>query len=703
MTARGTETACNHCGLPLRAASTKEAAYCCTGCYLASHLGARTAGEPDRLLARILLSALLAMGVMVFSLSLYAEELNPTGGEDDATKSAIQGLFRLGALAPSAPVLFVLGGPLLDSVVRLKRWFSSDALVLFATTAAWAVSTWNTLFAAPPDVGAPKVYFDSATMVLVLFHVGRWLDARARERARARLGETLAAHPETFARLDAESEQEVPLSEARVGDTFRLRPGSAVPLDAEVVSGQADLDTASLTGEQLPRTVRQGAAIHAGTRILDGSLVARATSVEGECVRDRIEHLFERALEERAPIAQLSDRLAGALLPIVCLVALCTLGLQWSSRGPETALLNAGCVVLIACPCALGIATPLAFWIAVGTAWQRGILVRGGEALERLARIRRIFLDKTGTLTDPVPELVRTELSTDKVHGFDRDTAFRIAAALEEGSEHPLARAVRRAWRETHGAPLPPVEDFRTLPGVGVEARVEGELWRLVRGAATAGESVAVLERGHEGTAILELGFRTRLRPDARQVTEALKFRGLRPEVLTGDGPGPAAELSALLDVPVEGELLPDDKARRVAAARGPSAFVGDGLNDAVALATADVGIALPGGIGELSEAAEIHLFGPDLTRLPELHNLARRTVRIARANLLWAFAYNGIGIALAANGNLTPIFAASGMVLSSALVVLNSGRLADRPPTVNPHSAPTQGEQALPLARASA
>jgi len=661
--------ACAHCGLPLqRANSADEERYCCSGCYLAHRLSHRgLEASTDRLLSRVVLSGFLAMGVMVFSLALYSRVLHDDG--DGATAQALTGIFRLGALAFSTPALVLLGVPLFDAVVALRRWLSAEALILVGAASAWGVSTWNTFR------GGGEVYYDTATMVVVLYSLGRWLDVRAREKATEEL-RSLAPERETpVARVLDGAEELVAIAALRPGDLVRVRPGEIVPVDGEVVAGRSFVDASALTGESLPRSVGEGDPLHAGAVLVDGSLVLRASAVVGSRLRDEVERLLREAMEQRSRWVRVADRLAGALLPFVLLLAVATVYVRQGVAGWEAAWLDALAVVLISCPCALGIATPLAFWTAMGAAYRRGVLVRGGEALERLARARCIFLDKTGTLTSGEFELV--ELDAPKLGARE---ALRLAAALEVGSEHPIARSLRGAWAAREGrTELPRVAGFRAEPGVGVVGRIDDVEYELRRARAAPesarGDATWIeLRRGAE--VLAHFALTSSLRPDAAATVTRLKQLGLAPKVLTGDASAPARALARELALEVEAELSPADKVARVRGAALPAAFVGDGLNDAAALAAAEVGISVQGGVAASLSAAQVNLLRPGLVALPEVIELARRAVFAAKLNLAWAFLYNAVGLYFAATGRLSPIFAASAMVASSLFSALNSRRL---------------------------
>jgi len=686
---------CVHCGLPAQPGpDASRDAFCCSGCCLAHHLAASgVTNSADRMLARVLLSAMLSMAVMTLSLSLYGNLLGGDSGGDPEAAAALVGLQRMGALFVSAPVMMLLGLPLFETVLRMRRWLSADSLIVVGTGAAWFVSAYNTVR------GGGEVYFDTATMVLVLVGLGRWLDLRAKERAREQLKLLLPERDAPAQVVRGDREEAVAVDELRLGDLVRVRPGEPVPVDGLVRAGRSFVDTSSLSGESEPRSVVTGDRVLAGTQLVDGSLDIEAEAVGDERVCAGVERLLEEALRSPAPSVRLADRVAGVLLPVVLVLATLTAVWHWSDLGPEGALLAALAVVLIACPCSLGIATPLAFWVALGHAFKRGVLVRGGEVLERLSVAERIWLDKTGTLTDGDLELVRLRPLAE----LDEAECLRIAASLEAGSEHPIGRALRREL-SARGGRRAAVEDFRALPGVGVEATFEGTPWSVRKGGA--GGAVQLLRREER---VAELELVSRPRPESASVVARLNELGLRPAVLTGDAQEPAELLAAELGVPVEAELLPADKVARIRGdAPERAIFVGDGLNDAAALAAAGVGISVAGGSARSLDAADVNLLRPGLGALPELIELARSARRVARWNLVWAFGYNGIGLVFAMTGHLPPIAAAAAMVASSVAVVLHSSRLAYRPgqdvpqsrgsashpATANPSSSPQSAEE---------
>lgn len=653
---------CAHCGLP--AAAT----FCCAGCAMAWSF---RRGEPggDPFLARVVLSAFLATGVMVFSLALYSGFFsggNPKEMTSDAA-AALRGVYRVAALLLSLPVLHMLGVPLLEGVVRTRRWLSADSLIVLAAGAAFVVSAWSTW------TGRDEVYLETATMVLVLVGLGRWLDTGTRARARADLR---ARVPDLLPRATLVrdgSEHDVGLETLAVGDVVRVRPGEEVPVDGLVQEGAAFVDAAAITGEQRAERRAPGDRVLAGSVALDGSLVVVAEAVAGQRLRDHVERILVRSFARRGQYAGIADRLSAWLLPGVLLLAVWT-GVRWTAASDlETGLQAALAVVLIACPCALGLATPLVFWKALGEAREHGLLVKGGDVLERVARVVRVFFDKTGTLTRPDLALV----GVDPGAGQDAREVLSMAAALERGSEHPVGRSIRTAYAASLpvGRPGPSVEAFRVLPGRGVEGRIGGRTYRLgPSDHARGGETVVALEG--DGELLARFRLRARVQDDAAAVLAELGRRGLELGMLTGDAEGPATDIAHRLSIPVRCELAPQDKAAYIEerGAQG-TLFVGDGLNDTAALAVADVGVAAHASSPRSLQVADVGLLRPGLGALPFLIDLSERAVRRARWNLAWAFAFNGVGLWLAATGRLTPVFAAAAMVASSAIVAWSSRR----------------------------
>ncbi len=571
------------------------------------------------------------------------------------------------------------------------RTGNMDLLVALGTSAAWGLSTWQWLGAAHAHGMAPHLYFESAVVIIAFIRLGKFLEARARQATGAAIAALLALAPHTARRLNpAGQEETIPTSALRVDDVLVVRPGEAMPADALVLEGQSGVDESALTGES--RTVEKapGETVRSGTIALDGRLLIRATAVGGQTMLAQVAALVAAAQASRAPVQKLVDRISAIFVPTIIALALLTLA-GWLLHGAaaEQAVMNAVAVLVIACPCALGLATPAAIMAGTGAAARAGILVRDADAIERAQGITLVAFDKTGTLTEGRPRLAGLHLAA----GTTRDVALGLAAALQSGSEHPLARAVLAA-----AAPAGPATHFRALPGRGVAGTVLGRALILgsPRALAEAGASpgplaaAAATESAQgrtlawllEGTQPLALlAFEDTPRPSAAAAIAGLKALGLKVAMLSGDSRAAAGATAAQLGLTdVTAEVLPADKAARVQAwqAAGESvAMVGDGVNDAAALAAADLGIAMGSGTDVAIKAAAITLLRGDPALVPAAIQVTRRTLRTIRQNLGWAFGYNAIGVPLAAFGLLSPALAGAAMALSSVSVLGNALLLA--------------------------
>jgi Cu+-exporting ATPase len=493
-------------------------------------------------------------------------------------------------------------------------------------------------------------------------------------------------------------EERVAVNDLRRGDRIRVRPGERIAADGIVLDGEASVSEAEITGESLPTTRGPGDTVAACTLNLDGSLLVEVRRTGAETTVARIVRLVEEARAGKYPFARLVDRFSAGFVPFVLSLAAATFGYWTYHAGVGEGVLSSLSVLLIACPCAIGIATPLACTAAAGRAALAGVLVRSGEAFERLARAKRAFLDKTGTLTKGELELASVAPAAD----LTEESLFALAAAVEERSEHPVAAAIRRESAR-RGVALIPVSAFRAFPGRGVEAvlafragggsRSEGSGVFLVRvgttsfvggPAETNGTDGIVVHVAVDGAYAGSLGFRDEVRASARAAVAGLEAKGLAVEVLSGDrSTSVAAFAAAFPGLATAGGLLPEEKLARVrasiAAGEDPL-MVGDGINDAPALSGAGIGVTLESGTDIAREVSDVTILGGDLSKLPWTVGLARRTVAVARMNLFWAFFYNGIGLALAVTGHLHPLFGAVAMMASSLLVVVHSQRLSRYP-----------------------
>ncbi|TDI49239.1 MAG: copper-translocating P-type ATPase [Acidobacteria bacterium] len=609
----------------------------------------------------------------------------------------------------AAAVVLVAGWPLL---VRARDSFRARRANMFTliglgTVAAFLYSA-VALLSGPwlpasflDGHGRPHVYFEAAVGIVALVLLGQVLELRARRKTREALTGLARLVPEEAHRVDGDRETTVPLAEIVVGDRLRVRSGERVPVDGSILTGGSAIDESLLTGESIPVAKQSGDAVTAGTLNGTGSFVMQAGAVGRATMLARVVALVAAAQRSRAPVQKTADRVSAWFVPAVIVVSIVAF-FAWLFWGPDPALahavLAAVTVLIVACPCALGLATPVSITIALGRGAQSGLLVRDAESLERFARVDIVVLDKTGTLTEGRPELV----SVAALDG-DEDGLLAATAALERGSDHPLAAAIVEA-AEARELGVRTVEGFRSHPGKGVTGRLDGREWVLgnrrlfdeqgidLTSLETAaaehegrGETVAFV--AVDGKAAGFCAVADPLREHATATLEALRRNGLEVAMLTGDSKRVAAAVARQLGIErFEAGVLPEGKHDfiRDLQARGKSvAMVGDGVNDAAALAVADVGVAMGGGADVALDAASITLPGGDLRALVRAHRLARATLRNIRQNLWFAFVYNGLGVPVAAGLlyplwgiRLHPMFAAAAMSLSSVSVILNALRL---------------------------
>ena len=637
-------------------------------------------------LSRLMLNAFLTMMVMVLSLALYSDFFFADWG---IAGQGVRSLFQLLALLFATPAILMLALPILESALftwETRRRLTTDALIAVGSLAAYLLSVYAIF------TGQGHTYFETASMTLLLVTLGRWLDARTQVEGSRALDALLARTPAEASLISPDGEENAtPVANLRVGDHIRVRPGENLAVDGRIVTGQGSLNEANITGESAPVYKFIGDMVYAGTTNLDGSLVVEATEVGEERVMGKLVRLLDEARLHRAPIERLADRVAAYFVPVVITLALGTFGFWAWQIDFVHGLLNGLAVLLIACPCALGIATPLAIWAALGRAAQAGVLIRDSLTLEKLSQVKTVFFDKTGTLTTGQPAL-------SEIAAADPAYVLQLAASLEHHATHPLAAPIVAA-ATGQNLPLLPVTNFQATPGLGIWGEVAGQ--RVVVGSRrlieeTEGYQLRLsptlqaaqdrFERagltlvyvGWAGTVQGLLGLSDTVRTEAAGVLNRLQRRGMAVQVLTGDNPAAATAFGRQLGVTVRSRLLPHDKVRLIeeAEARTVVAMVGDGLNDAPALSRAGVGLALGCGADVTREAADVSLLGSDLNQIDWTLQLARRTYRTIGWNLGWAFAYNVIGVGLAMAGYLHPVLAAAAMVLSSALVVANSLRI---------------------------
>lgn len=606
-------------------------------------------------------------------------------------------------------VMVVAGGHFYRSAWKslLNRSATMDTLVALGTGAAWlysiTVNLWPHLFPA----AARHLYYEASAMIIGLINLGHMLEARARQRSSKALERLLDLTPPTARVITDSGERSVPLADVTAGMTLRLATGDRVPVDGNIIQGEAWLDEAMLTGEPVPQQKGHDEPIHAGTVVQDGSVLFRASRTGSHTTLARIIRMVRQAQSSKPEIGQLADRISAVFVPVVVAIALLAAAV-WYFAGPAPqivyALVIATTVLIIACPCALGLATPMSIISGVGRAAEFGVLVRDADALQRASTLDTIVFDKTGTLTEGKPQVTALETFGET----DSAQALRFAAALEQGSSHPLARAI---LEKAGDAALPEVDGFRTLRGLGVSGSADGHRLLLGNRALLAEQGVdctaldarldAHATQGAtpvllaiDGKAAALFAIRDPLRSDSAAALKRLHSAGYRLVMLTGDNPLTAGAIAkeAGLDEVIAG-VLPDGKAQAIVALQQQGhkvAMVGDGINDAPALAQADVGIAMGGGSDVAIETAAITLMRHSLVGVADALAISRATLRNMKQNLLGAFIYNSLGIPIAAGvlwpltGTLlNPVVAGAAMALSSITVVSNANRLLRFKPDV--------------------
>ncbi|MGK8209438.1 heavy metal translocating P-type ATPase [Burkholderia cenocepacia] len=572
-----------------------------------------------------------------------------------------------------------------------------DLLVALGTSAAFGLSLWM-LLRDPAHPG--HLYFEASAVIITLVRFGKWLEARAKRQTTEAIRALNALRPDRARVVEHGVERDVPLAQVRVGTAVSIRPGERVPVDGRIVSGRSHIDESLITGESLPVPKDAGDIVTAGSINGEGALVVETTAIGAETTLARIIRLVESAQAEKAPIQRLVDRVSAVFVPAILGIAVLTLiGWLLAGAGAETAILNAVAVLVIACPCALGLATPAAIMAGTGVAARHGVLIKDAQALELAQRTTVIAFDKTGTLTEGKPSVTAFEAV-----GMPRGEALALAAAVQRQSDHPLARAVvaahdAAAAADGSAAATPVATDARAIAGRGVEARVDGQLlalgstrWRDELGIVvppaldaraaeleSAGNTISWLMRADAPRAPIALiAFGDTVKPGARDAIAALAARGVASVLVTGDNRGSAAAVAASLGIDeVHAQVLPDDKARVVADLKrthgGIVAMAGDGINDAPALAAADVGIAMATGSDVAMHTAGITLMRGDPALVADAIDISKRTYRKIQQNLFWAFVYNLVGVPLAALGWLSPVIAGAAMAFSSVSVVTNA------------------------------
>lgn len=742
--------ACTYCGLPLprplrwRWPWTKGAAslvqeqdssttegprYCCSGCRFAADVASEQNGEAlcSRWLVRLLASLFLTINVTMITMVLWSLDVYGVPESlHESTAVLLAEVLRWASWLLSLPVLWMLGEPLYQeakSQLRQGR-LATDALLLAGVVAALGYSGFSLW------QGQGAVYCEIACVVLCLVTLGRWLESLGKIRATAAIDSLAALLPATVRRLhlrdrsmslvslNDSSFETVPLGAINPGDQLWIQAGERIPVDARIIAGRAAVDEQLVNGESQPVTREPGMEVPGGALALDGSLVLECTAESRQSSLHRIIQAVRAAQLEAGCYQQLVDRIAAVFTPTVLLIALATLAIYAAGGSWSAGVLAALAVILIACPCALGIATPLALWTSMGRASQAQVLFRNGRALEQLAGSSVLVFDKTGTLTTGTLTLERMDCEL----GFSPTVALQLAKLLAEHSQHPVSRAIVQAAQVQHDVAVTTdyrLDEIQTLPGQGLagvlledqgsrvsvllgNARLMNE-WQMAWPAdldvgdeehADAGARVYL---ALDGTVRCGFEFQESIRREVPALLATLRAHGWKTELLSGDQSARVERFAMDLGLDARGDMLPRDKTARIREhqARGHHVvMVGDGINDAPALAAADVGIALGCGADISRQSADVCLLGNDLARIPWTIELARLTMRVVRQNLAWAFGYNLVGIALAVAGKLNPIWAAFFMVAGSLVVIGNSMRLSAVP---LPNNDATSSEPSMP------
>jgi heavy metal translocating P-type ATPase len=694
---------CDYCALPIDLPITTHADdephYCCFGCRFAAAVAGERAGaaESSGAQLRLGLAVFFTMNVMVFTMFLWSQPETVVTPSNDAA-AIMYDVARYLCLLFALPVLFLLGPTLIsDAAAGLRqRRIESSLLLLIGVLASFAYSVHSVFYS------HGHIYFEVGVIVLVVATLGRWLEAQGKLRTTQALRELRTLLPNEVRQWNGQQDTLVPLQSIMIGDCLRILPGERIAVDGRVLHGRAAVDEQMVTGESLPVEKESGDLVYSGTLNLDGELIISATATPAAGALQRLIDSVMAAVSKQASYQRLADKIAAWFLPTVSLIALSTFVIHFMVRYAgtpnaawEQAILAAMAVVVISCPCALGLATPLALWAAIGRAAQHQVLFRHGDALARLARAKVICFDKTGTLTTGQLEVADVWTAPNVDKAFVWELAFHLA----QKSNHPASQAVARFTAEQVESQSIHLSDIREIPGRGLQSWCSDFASEVCLGnskwlhesefslanweqfsqehPAWHERSVVLLAWRHEVQAAF--AFQEEIRPEALRVIHDLKALGLQVMLLTGDRLPRAKKFSQLFEVEVAAELLPQAKLEQVAQLRqqfGPVVMVGDGLNDAPALAAADIGIALGCGADLSRDAAGVCLLGNQLTRIPWSIKLAREADRTIRWNLFWAFSYNAIGIPLAIAGWVNPIFAAIFMGVSSVLVTTNSLRL---------------------------
>ena len=679
---------CDYCDLPIAGAvPVDEPVYCCTGCRFAAGISADPGGIPNPFgpASALGFSVFFTMNVVMLTMALWSYAATP----ETAFEAALGDFLRYGAMAFSIPVLLLLGRPLVSHAINGMRrgLFTTDLLLATGVLAAFAVSITHTLR------GGGHVYFEVGCVILVLVTIGRWLEAVGRSQASAALDQLEQLVPDTVRLHVAGTDLVTSRSQVNVGDQIHVIAGERIPLDGRIIRGRGVVDEQFFTGESTPVEKQPGDALLGGSLNLDGDLVLEVTAPPAEGALGRLVEAVRAARRTKGRYQLLSDAWSQFMFPLIAVIAVTAFFVHGWRVDWDYGLMTALSVVLIACPCALALATPLAVWAAMGAAARKGVLFRSGAALESLAEVRAIRWDKTGTLTTGKPSVMRLYCET----SAKQAQVEQMAASITAASNHVHSQAIQEFL--SHVEQTANFGTVTTRPGRGLCVEMAsgrlmvlgsirwmqdcGLTWgpnltRILNDPITA--SLPVTAFGFDGEVRGLFLLEETIRPEAIEAIRECQVLRLDQAVLTGDRAIRAKELEKTFGLPILAELLPQEKLDAIRAAHdahGRVAMVGDGLNDAPALAGADVGIALGCGADVSRDSSDLCLLSTDLRLVPWAYDFSRQTVSTIRTNLAWSFGYNSLGVVMAASGQLHPAVAAALMVISSVMVLGNSLRLA--------------------------
>lgn len=682
------QAVCDYCGLPVTAQPTAhERVYCCFGCRFAAEISAPSNGATPGLgpASALGLSVFFTMNVVMMTMALWSY----AGQSQSPFEIALGNFLRYGAMAFALPVLLLLGRPLASHAIAglRNRAFTTDLLLTSGVLAAYALSAVNTWR------GTGHVYFEVGCVILVLVTLGRWMEAAGRLQASQALDQLERLIPETVRRLKDGRVVDTSRQDVVPGDLVHILAGERVPFDGIVRRGRGAIDEQFFTGESAPVEKQFGDVVLGGSMNLDGDLIIEVTSLPGAGALGRLVEAVRRARLCKGRYQLLSDTWSKAFFPMISFIAIAALIYHGLRTDWDFGLLTALSVIVIACPCALALATPMAVWTALGVAARNGVLCRSGAALETLARVRAIRWDKTGTLTTGSPCVLQMVSES----ADDRAKSERLAAIMTASSSHVFSVAVREFLRDRFLNAVPGGETtVDTVPGCGLKCQFNdrtillGSPAWLIRCGLETGPVIARALTESAGRPAVAMGYdghirslfilKESIRPEASLALQECQALGLNQAILTGDRQGRTEVIPAIEGVTVETEMMPHQKLEAIRRAHdqfGCVAMVGDGLNDAPALVAADIGIALGCGADVSRDSADICLLSADLRLVPWMYHLARQTVRTIQTNLAWSFGYNSLGVIVAASGHLHPALAAVLMIVSSLMVLANSARLS--------------------------